>query len=32
MKITVVKKAEVKKNAGASCPWVVEDMLPAKRS
>lgn len=31
MKITVVKKAEVKKNAGAQCPWVVEDMLPTRK-
>lgn len=31
MKITVIKKAETKKSAGHSCPWVVEDMLPTKR-
>jgi len=31
MKITIIKKAEVKKAAGASCPWIVEDMLPVKR-
>lgn len=31
MKITIVKKAEVKKAGGAQCPWVVEDMLPTKR-
>jgi hypothetical protein len=31
MKITVIKKAEVKKAAGAQCPWVLEDMLPTKR-
>lgn len=31
MKITVIKKAEPKKAAGAQCPWVVEDMLPTKR-
>jgi hypothetical protein len=31
MKITVIKKAETKKIAGAACPWVVEDMLPTKR-
>ena len=32
MKITVIKKAESKKIAGASCPWVIEDMPPARRS
>ena len=31
MKITVIKKAEVKKASGHACPWVVEDMAPAKR-
>lgn len=31
MKITVIKKAEVKKTPRHSCPWVVEDMLPTKR-
>lgn len=25
MKITVIKKAEVKKTSGITCPWVVED-------
>jgi hypothetical protein len=31
MKITVIKKAEVKKAAGHACPWIVEDMAPTKR-
>lgn len=33
MKITIVKKAEVKKNAAdiASCPFIVEDMIPPRR-
>ena len=33
MKITIVKKAEVKKNAAdvASCPFIVEDMLPGRK-
>jgi hypothetical protein len=31
MKITIVKKAEAKKNAGAICPWIVEDMATAKK-
>jgi hypothetical protein len=31
MKITIIKKAEVKISAGASCPWIVEDMAPSKR-
>ncbi len=33
MKITVVKKAEVKKNAAdvPSCPFIVEDMLPGRK-
>ena len=30
MKIIIVKKAEVKSAADASCPWVVEYMTPAK--
>lgn len=32
MKITVIKKAEVKKNAAdmASCPFIVEDMRPGR--
>lgn len=31
MKITVIKKAESKKAAGAQCPWVIEDMLPSRK-
>ena len=31
MKITVIKKAEVKKAAGHACPFIVEDMAPIKR-
>ena len=31
MKITVIKKAESKKSAGAQCPWIVEDMLPSRK-
>ena len=31
MKITIVKKAEAKKNAGSVCPWVVEDMASNKK-
>jgi hypothetical protein len=31
MKITVIKKAEVTKTPRHSCPWIVEDMLPAKQ-
>lgn len=31
MKITIVKKAEAKKNAGAVCPWIVEDFATSKR-
>lgn len=31
MKITIVKKAEVKKAAGAVCPWIVEDFAQTKR-
>lgn len=33
MKITIVKKAEVKKNPAdmASCPFIVEDMNPPRR-
>ena len=31
MKITVIKKAEVKKDSKAACPWIVEDYWPAKR-
>jgi hypothetical protein len=31
MKITVIKKAEVKKADGPQCPWVIEDMLPTTR-
>lgn len=31
MKINVIKKAEVKKSAGPQCPWVIEDMPPARK-
>lgn len=33
MKITIVKKAEVKKNVAdmSSCPFIVEDMLHGKK-
>lgn len=31
MKITIIKKAEVKKSSGSVCPFVIEDMAPAKR-
>ena len=31
MKITVIKKAEAKKSAGAQCPWVIEDFLPGRK-
>ena len=33
MKITIIKKAEVKKNAAelASCPFIIEDMLPGRK-
>jgi len=31
MKITVIKKAEVKKTQTSLCPWIIEDMAPAKK-
>jgi hypothetical protein len=31
MKITVIKKAEGKKTAGASCPWIIEDMVTKQK-
>jgi hypothetical protein len=31
MKITIIKKAEVKKVSTAICPWVIEDMAPSKK-
>ena len=31
MKITIVKKAEVKKAEGSVCPWIVEDMSGGKK-
>jgi hypothetical protein len=31
MKITVIKKAEAKKTAGASCPWIIEDMVAKQK-
>ena len=31
MKITVIKKAEAKKTSIAQCPWVIEDMPPARK-
>ncbi len=31
MKITVIKKAEVKKAPASACPWVVEAMLDSTR-
>ena len=33
MKITIIKKAETKKNAAAvaSCTFIIEDMLPGRK-
>jgi len=31
MKITIIKKAEVKKVPTAICPWIIEDMSPGKK-
>lgn len=31
MKITIIKKAEVKKTGGHVCPWVIEDMPSTKK-
>lgn len=31
MKITIIKKAEVKKSSSAVCPFVVEDMLGSRK-
>lgn len=31
MKITVIKKAEVKNSSGGICPWIVEDMSSNKK-
>lgn len=31
MKITIIKKAQVKKSSSAACPFVVEDMLGTRK-
>jgi hypothetical protein len=31
MKITIIKKAEVKKSSASICPWVIEDMVTSKK-
>jgi hypothetical protein len=31
MKITIIKKAEVKRVDVSLCPWIIEDMGPGKK-